>query len=115
MTLGPVIALTPFAGKARGWLADVLSTFGKVPFFYYLLHIPLIHASAVIADEIMGIKGYAQFYTTAPYVQMPPELWWNLGMLYLVFLIDVVVLYFLCRWYVTYKFTHPGQKWLRYL
>jgi uncharacterized membrane protein len=115
MTLGPVIALTPFAGKARGWLADVLSTFGKVPFFYYLLHIPLIHASAVIADEIMGIKGYAQFYATAPYVQMPPELWWNLGMLYLVFLIDVVVLYFLCRWYVTYKFTHPGQKWLRYL
>jgi hypothetical protein len=115
MTLGPVIALTPFAEKARGWLADVLTVFGKVPFFYYLLHIPLIHVSAVIVNEIMGIPGYTQAYNSAPYVFMPPELRWNLGMLYLVFLIDVVILYFLCRWYVRYKFNHPEKKLLRYI
>ncbi|HYC27837.1 MAG TPA: heparan-alpha-glucosaminide N-acetyltransferase domain-containing protein, partial [Chitinophagaceae bacterium] len=115
MTLGPVIALTPFAEKARGWLADVLAIFGKVPFFYYVLHIPLIHVSAIILNEILGISGYAQFYASAPYVGMPPELRWHLWMLYLVYVIDVVILYVLCRWYVGYKFAHPDKKWLRYL
>jgi len=115
MTLGPVIALTPFAEHARGWLADVLTTFGKVPFFYYLLHIPLIHVSAIIVDEIIGLKGYTQIYSSAPYVGMPPELRWPLWMLYAVYLVDVVVLYVLCRWYVSYKFAHPEKKWLRYL
>ncbi|HTE12412.1 MAG TPA: heparan-alpha-glucosaminide N-acetyltransferase domain-containing protein, partial [Chitinophagaceae bacterium] len=43
MTLGPLIALVPFAEKLRGWFAEVLTVFGKVPLFYYLLHILLIH------------------------------------------------------------------------
>lgn len=115
MTLGPIVALTPFAEKARGWLANVLEVFGKVPFFYYLLHIPLIHVSAVVVNEILGINGYAQAYSTAPYTFMPEEQRWSLGLLYLVFVIDVVILYFLCRWYVKYKFAHPEQKWLKYL
>lgn len=115
MTLGPIIALTPFAEKARGWLANVLEVFGKVPFFYYLLHIPLIHVSAVVVNEILGINGYAQAYSSAPYVFMPEEQRWSLGLLYLVFVIDVVILYFLCRWYVNYKFAHPEKKWLKYL
>ena len=115
MTLGPVIALVSFVERARGWLADVLEVFGKVPFFYYLLHIPLIHVSAVIVNEIMGVDGYSEAYATAPYVFIPPEQRWELWLLYVVFLIDVVVLYFLCRWYVKYKFAHPEQKWLRYL
>jgi uncharacterized membrane protein len=115
MTLGPVIALTPFAEKARGWLADALEVFGKVPFFYYLLHIPLIHISAIIVNEISGITGYTQAYNSAPYVFMPEGQRWSLGLLYLVFVIDVVILYFLCRWYVRYKFAHPQNKLLKYL
>ena len=43
MTLGPMIALVPYAEKVKGWLANVLVIFGRVPMFYYLLHIPLIH------------------------------------------------------------------------
>jgi uncharacterized membrane protein len=115
MTLGPVIALTPFAEKARGWLANALEIFGKVPFFYYLLHIPLIHISAIIVNEISGLTGYTQAYNSAPYVFTPEGRRWSLGLLYLVFVIDVVILYFLCRWYVRYKFAHPGKKLLKYL
>ena len=48
MTLGPAIALLPVAERMRGWLAEVLVTFGRVPMFYYLLHIPLIHATALL-------------------------------------------------------------------
>ena len=43
MTLGPIIALMPFAERVKGKVADVFIVFGRVPLFYYLIHIPLIH------------------------------------------------------------------------
>src|SRR5262249_30327930 len=46
MTLGPIIALVPALERAKGWWADRLAVFGRVPLFYYLLHIPLIHLLA---------------------------------------------------------------------
>src|SRR5436190_14857895 len=48
MTLGPAILLLAAFEKARGWLADLVLTYGRVPLFFYLLHIPLIHGSAVV-------------------------------------------------------------------
>src|SRR3954467_1672754 len=39
MTLGPIIALLPMADRARGWVGNALSVFGRAPMFYYLLHI----------------------------------------------------------------------------
>src|SRR4051812_42478865 len=52
MTLGPPVALLPLAERARGRLAGIFMTFGRVPMFYYLLHIPLIHALALLAWKI---------------------------------------------------------------
>lgn len=115
MTLGPLIALTPFAEKARGWLADALIIFGKVPMFYYLMHILIIHLSAVVVNMLMGVEGYAAWYGTAPYSWMPEEHRWGLSLLYIVFIIDVLLLYMLCRAYMRYKFAHPEKKWLKYL
>ena len=48
MTLGPTIALLPLAERAHGRIADMLATFGRVPMFYYLLHIPTIHIAALL-------------------------------------------------------------------
>jgi len=54
-------------------------------------------------------------YTTAPFVGIPEDLRWSLPLLYLVWAIDVVILYFACRWYAHYKSGHPEMKWLKYL
>ena len=115
MALGPTIALIPLAEKVSGWFANVLTTFGRVPFFYYLLHIPLIHLSALAVNFIRDGSMHQELYATAPYTGMPPELQWNLLLLYLVFTIDVVILYFVCRWYENHKFSHPQSKWLKYI
>ena len=47
MTLGPMIAVIPLLETAHGALARVLIVYGRVPFFYYVLHIPLIHLAAI--------------------------------------------------------------------
>lgn len=115
MTLGPMIALMPWAERARGFVADALDMFGRVPMFYYLLHIPAIHLAAVIVMRLRGAAGYADWFSTAPYTGVPEEQRWRLGLLYAVYLVVlVVVLYPACRWYARYKATHR-HRWLTYV
>jgi len=114
MTLGPVIALVPYAGRAKGWIAGVLSVFGRVPMFYYLLHIPLIHLSALIVNFIREGNAHPEWYLTAPFTYLPEEFRWGLPLLYGVVVLNVVVLYFLCRWYANQKQQHP-RGWMKYV
>ena len=115
MTLGPIIASVPFAENAKGWFTKVLTVFGRVPMFYYLLHIPLIHTSALIVNYIRNGAPHSEWYVSAPFAQVAEDGRWNLPLLYLVFAINVVILFFLCRWYAKYKAAHPENKWLRYI
>ena len=114
MTLGPTIALIPLADRARGWLGDVVTTFGRVPMFYYMLHIPLIHAVSLVAWLIRDGQAGASRFDSAPYVSIPPADRWSLALLYLVFAIVVAVLYLPCRWYARRKATRPAA-WMRYI
>lgn len=115
MTLGPLIALVPFAEKAKGWLANVLTTFGRVPLFYYILHILLIHSAALLVNQLRIGDSLQGHYLTAPFCGLPDNLRWNLPLLYVDFLVLEVILYFVCRWYQRYKSSHPQKGWLKYL
>jgi uncharacterized membrane protein len=115
MTLGPLLTLLPVAEKMKGGISKVLEVFGRVPFYYYLLHIPLIHLSALVVYKIKTGSMHHEFFTYAPYAQVPETFRWSLPLLYLVFTVDVVILYFLCRGYAGYKARHPEIKWLRYI
>lgn len=115
MTLGPAIALMPAANAARGAWVRWLDTFGRVPFFYYLLHIPLIHLLAVGVSWVR--RGsvspwlFANHPMSAP--QAPTEDVWSLPLLYLVWTVAIVLLYLPCRWYAGVK-ARGLTKWLRY-
>lgn len=115
MTLGPLIVLTPYAERARGWLADVFSVFGRVPLFYYILHILLIHSAALLVNYLRVGETLQGHYWTAPFCGLPEGLRWHLPLLYGVFFVVEVLLYFACRWYGRYKAGHPEKGWLRYL
>ncbi len=114
MTLGPMIALLPVAERARGRMADVFATFGRVPLFYYLLHIPIIHVTSLAVWFLRDGSAHAERFATAPFVEMPPEQRWGLPLLYLVFLVDVSLLYVACRWFAKLK-ARRQERWLRYL
>lgn len=115
MTLGPAILLMPFVEKAKGFVSNAIILIGRVPLFYYILHILLIHVSALVVQLIKEGRTIPEYFSTAPYVGYPKEHWWSLGLLYLVFVVNVIMLYFLCKWYDTYKSNHPEKKWLTYI
>jgi uncharacterized membrane protein len=116
MTLGPTIALLPLADRIRGAIADMFATFGRVPLFYYVLHIPLIHASAIVVSLVR--EGRVNPWLFGNHPMMPPPVpdgyMWSLSLLYLVFTIDIAILYVPCRWFARVRAQHPNTV-LRYL
>jgi hypothetical protein len=114
MTLGPAIALLPAAERARGWIADALAIFGRVPMFYYLLHIPLIHALSLVVWYLRDGQAGDERFATAPFVVLPADQHWSLSLLYLVFAIAVAILYVACRWFAGVK-ARRQDAWLRYI
>jgi uncharacterized membrane protein len=116
MTLGPAIALVPFAERARGPIADALAVFGRVPLFYYLLHIPLIHLAAMVVSLIR--EGRIDPWLFGNHPMMPPPVpagyMWSLPLLYAVFAIVIALLYVPCRWFARVKAEHR-DGWLQYL
>jgi hypothetical protein len=116
MTLGPTIALIPLVDRARGALSRWITVFGRVPFFYYVLHIPLIHALALVVSKIRLGAVSPWLFTNHPMGNPPaPEGYtWSLGLLYVVWAVAIVLLYFPCRWFADLK-ARRKYRWLSYL
>jgi len=116
MTLGPTIALIPLLERARGALARWVTVYGRVPFFYYVLHIPLIHALALVVSKIrLGAVSPWLFANHPMGSPGPPEGYvWSLGLLYAMWAVTIVLLYFPCRWFAGLK-ARRNEWWLRYL
>jgi uncharacterized membrane protein len=100
MTLGPALMLLGLFERARGAWARVLAIFGQVPFFFYVVHIYLIHALAVAAGLAMtGMLANS------------PDIGVGLGGIYLIWLLVLALLYPLCRWFAGLKGRGTGWWW----
>ena len=116
MTLGPIITLFSLLERRGGAIARWITLFGRVPFFYYMLHIPLIHALALLVSKIrLGFVSPWLFANHPMGNPEPPEVYvWSLGTLYLVWAAAIVLLYFACRWFADIK-AKRDDWWLGYL
>jgi len=111
MTLGPVLMLVA-ALELRGPIADWIATFGRVPFFYYVVHIFLLHALAIaFAWATIGDIGWL-FGSMAG--RKPAAYGLSLAGIYAVWLAVVVALYPLCRWFAGLK-RRRAEWWWSYL
>jgi hypothetical protein len=105
MTLGPALFVLGLldGNQARGWVTSRLRAFGRVPLFYYLLHLPLLHFAALsfalwtygnaswLRQDLMTPKGLAH--------PIPPGYGYGLPVVYAVWLSAVLLLYPACKWF----------------
>jgi uncharacterized membrane protein len=94
-----------------------ISIYGRVPLFYYVLHIYLIHVVALFAAVLTGYPWTAMTGFTTWISGMPSlkGYGFNLGIVYLIWISIVLFLYPLCKWYDGYKAANRHKWWLSYL
>lgn len=105
MTLGPAILFLAFFEHMQSKFAKFFITFGRVPFFYYILHLYLIHVLCVIAFYASGY-GSNDIVTQSPFLFRPPQFGFGLPAVYGIWALTIAILYPLCRWFDRYKSTH---------
>ncbi|HVG15635.1 MAG TPA: hypothetical protein VM935_11765, partial [Chitinophagaceae bacterium] len=104
MTLGPAILFLAFFERTQNRLSRFFITFGRVPFFYYVLHIFLIHALCMIA---FFLSGYGlNDLKLQPFYFRPARFGFDLWAVYAIWASVVLMLYPLCKWYNKYKMNH---------
>jgi uncharacterized membrane protein len=109
MTLGPALLLLAAFDGARGIVADWIMTFGRVPFFYYIAHIFLIHALAILFA--WATIGDAPWLFGAFPPHKPAAYGLGLAGIYTVWLVVVISLYPLCRWFADIKRRRTEWWW----
>jgi uncharacterized membrane protein len=117
MTLGPVLlALRAMDGRTPRVLRPAL-VIGKVPMFYYLAHVLVLHLIALAASVVrFGTARHAVESPTLDRFPMTQPPGWpaSLPVVYVVWICVVLALYPLCRWYAEVK-RRSSSPWLSYL
>lgn len=118
MTLGPaMLCLMALDRRTPAAALRPVLTIGKVPLFYYVLHIPLIHLLALAA--CFARYGHVHWVFESPKLGQfpftaPPGWGFSLPATYLLWAVVVATLYPLCRWYAGVK-RRRDYFWLSYL
>lgn len=112
MTIGPGLIALSVLERPTPRVLQPFIVFGRVPFFYYVLHIPLIHAVAVGVHWLIGsVPG--ELHRNAGQLQSAAG-GFDLPVVYLVWLCIVIALYPACRWFADLK-RRRREAWLSYL
>ena len=116
MTLGPALILLALLDRIHSGnlLARIFLVFGRVPLFYYVVHLSLIHAIAVglsflrygEASWLVGTGWLFRF-------SLPSDYGYELPIVYLVWVSVLIILYPICLWFARYKESGQGG-WLNY-
>lgn len=118
MTLGPVLLLLAYLERPLNSITSKIIVFGRVPMFFYLVHIPFIHGLGILAAMFSGFKASVMVNLTV-WVTANPQLQgygFSLPVVYVIWILVILVLYPLCNWFGQYKQAHQQtRKWLSYI
>lgn len=115
ITIGPALIFLALTENIRSGISEKIKVIGRVPMFYYLVHLYLIHLTAMLATLFCGHEPRDMILNN--WVLFEPKLkgyGFSLAVTYTVWAGLIIILYFLCKWYDRYKRTHQ-QWWLSYL
>lgn len=117
ITIGPALLLLAYMEKIKNNFTNAMLVFGRTAFFYYIVHIYLIHLLAAICFFARGhsLQDAANVGKQFPFLFVAPGEGYNLWVVYGVWLLVVIALYPLCKRYDQYKTNHKEKWWLSYL
>lgn len=112
ITLGASLLILAGTENIKNRFFNFLIVFGRVPLFYYFIHIFILHCLAVI----IGGNWLEFLFKQQPFKSVPLGTYeLNLWIIYLVWIILVFAMYPISKWYMNYKATHRDKWWLSYL
>lgn len=118
MTLGPALVALAWLDRRTFSAENPLLVFGRVPFFYYVLHLTLAHLIAIIMNFVR--YGPARFLLLAPPSMGTPrklflsDYGYPLWVVYAVWIVVLALLYPACLWFARLK-RRRHDWWLSYL
>ncbi len=116
ITLGPALVLLGLLDRAKAvhGLSRILLVYGRVPLFYYVLHLYLLN---IMARLVALAFHQPIFYGTviADFAQRPPGYGHSLPFVYAMWILAVAILYQPCRWFMEFRSQHRDWAWLSYL
>jgi uncharacterized membrane protein len=116
--IGPALLLLSFMENIKNRFTRFMIVFGRTAFFYYIIHLYLIHLLAAIAFFIRGnhtVHEAINSMQNLPFLFVIPGEGFGLAVVYAVWAVVIIALYPLCKWYDKYKTNHREKWWLSYL
>jgi uncharacterized membrane protein len=116
VTLGPALLFLANSEAWKGGIVNFFTVFGRVPFFFYIVHIYLIHFLALLAAQLTFGSWQKMILPLMPTgVTALKGFGFNLITVYLIWIAVIAVLYPLCKKFDVYKQNHKDKWWLSYL
>ncbi len=116
ITLGPAMLFLYAFETTKNKLTDFFLIFGRVPLFYYFLHVLVIHALAIIGMLIFGGNWHDMILDAEGFMnENLMSYGYSLFVVYCVWISVVLLLYPFCKKYMMYKATNKDKWWLSYL
>lgn len=111
MTLGPILIALAVLENARGKVVDAISVYGRVPMFYYICHLFLIHSLATLFALWQGGKAGFLGLDLSIY-----PAWYGASLpgVYAAWIIVILLLYLPCRWFANLK-SRRKDWWFGYI
>jgi len=116
MTIGPALLFLSATEEIKERLAKPVIVFGRVPFFFYIIHLYVIHALAMLYLVYAG-RDWREYILSARGIMSGTLSNFGLGLeaVYVIWILVVLLLYPLCNWYQKYRENNPTKWWLSYL
>ncbi len=109
MTLGPALCLLAAMDRPLGPIATRVAIYGRVPLFYYVLHLVVIHLLAIaLAWPTFGTAALLRSFIAGGELRLP------LPAVYAWWIAVVLGLYPACRWFADVK-RRSRAAWVSYL
>jgi len=112
ITLGPSLLFLSRTENIKNRVTDFFVVFGRVPLFYYFLHIFILNlAATIIGGNLVGWLLNGQDFKSGRLGAEGYSLW----VVYIIWICIVLLLYPLSNWYMKYKSNNRDKWWLSYL